>query len=281
MASKIKLFIVILLCFLIIGCSSEQKQVSLEQSKKENSSASAIPAAKGIDKDNNTPELAGGAESVKRTVKHNQPIPEVVYYSGSTSSKEIALTFDDGPDTNYTVQILDILKQYSIKATFFVVGTRAQAHPDIIKRIVKEGHVIGNHTWDHSDLSKATSEQIELEVNKTEQVLDSISGLHTNIFRPPYGSASRTVINKIASMGYYIIDWSVDTRDWAGTSPPKIMAYVKKETRPGGIILQHCAGGKGDNLSNTIKVLPNIIQTLKAQNYDFVTIPQLLHLQSP
>ena len=148
----------------------------------------------------------------------------------------------------------------------------------MIKRIFDNDHSIGNYSWDHPDLSKLTTEQVKTEVEETDKTLSSITGLHTHLFRPPYGAASQSVVNELASMGYKVIDWSVDTRDWAGTSPTTIMKYVKKEFKPGGIILEHCAGGKNENLDNTVKALPEIISYLKGQGYTFVTIPELLGL---
>ena len=96
--------------------------------------------------------------------------------------------------------------------------------------------------------------------------------------RPPYGAADKKVVQEIGDMGYKIIDWSVDTRDWAGTPPNNIMSMVKKELHPGGIILQHCSGGKKGNLSNTVTALPEIIQYLKSEDYKFVKVPELLNI---
>lgn len=225
-----------------------------------------------------TPNLAGGPEWAARTGNHSAPFPNVLFYSGPASPKQAALTFDDGPDIYFTTQILDILKQHNLKATFFIVGARAKAHPEMVKRIAAEGHAIGNHTWDHPVLPKLTREQLRNEITQTEQVLDSILGYHPAIFRPPYGSASTSNIREISSMGYKVIDWSVDTRDWAGTPVTQIMNFVRRELRPGGIILEHCAGGKGENLSNTVQALPEIISMLETQKYKVIRIPELLNI---
>ena len=226
----------------------------------------------------NTPDLTGGSELQNRTGEHPYSVNDVVFFEGSSTRKLAALTFDDGPDVYYTTKILDILSKNKIKATFFIVGQRAEKQPKMIKRIVDNGHSIGNHSWDHPDLNKLTTEQVKTEVDETDKTLSSITGLHTHLFRPPYGAASKSVVNELASMGYKIIDWSVDTRDWDGTPPATIMEYVKKEIKPGGIILEHCAGGKNENLDNTVKTLPEIISYLKGQGYTFVTIPELLGL---
>lgn len=226
------------------------------------------------------PDLTGGSESSSRSPEKVLPSTHVFYSSKNRTLKQVALTFDDGPDVYYTPQILDILKQNNIKATFFIIGMRAQAHPEMIHRIVNEGHSIGNHSWDHPVLTKLSVDEVQEEVQKTEQVLYNITGIKTALFRPPYGSATSQQIDEISSLGYSIIDWSVDTRDWNKTSVPQIMSFVSKEVYPGGIILQHCAGGKDENLSNTIKALPQIIRSLRNQGYSFVTVQDLLGIPS-
>lgn len=197
-----------------------------------------------------------------------------VFYSKSSVQKRVALTFDDGPDNKYTPQILDILKKYNIKATFFVVGRRTVIYPSIIKRIIKEGHAIGNHTWDHQNLLKVSNKDALTEVSKTDEAIFSIAGIHTSLMRPPYGRTDSYVNKMMVSKGYNVILWSVDTRDWAGTSVPDIMKAVKNEIRPGGIILQHCSG----NVANTVKALPQIITYLKEKGYTFVTVPELINV---
>ncbi|MZQ83011.1 polysaccharide deacetylase family protein [Paenibacillus sp. 5J-6] len=201
-----------------------------------------------------------------------------LYYSGPEQGKQVALTFDDGPDNRYTLQILDILKKNNVKATFFIVGENAKAHPEVVKRIANEGHVIGNHSWDHSNFTKMSSEEMKQEINTTQEVLNAIIGFRPTLFRPPFGALGSSEIKTITSMGLNIIDWSVDTRDWAGTSTQQIMKNVKKELKPGGIILQHSAVGKKESLSNTVKALEQLIPLLKNEGYTFVTVPTLLSL---
>jgi len=210
-------------------------------------------------------------ESIATFVKN-----KTVVYSGSPAKMQIALTFDDGPDNKYTPKILDILKQNNIKATFFVVGKNVKLYPNMLKLISSEGHAIGSHTYSHSDLNKLTTDQVRAEMTNNEDAIDAILGYHLKIMRPPYGLNSVQTIKTIADMGYKVIDWSVDTMDWAGTPPAKIMEYVAKQTKPGAIILHHCAPGKV-GLDNTINVLPNEIATLKAKGYEFITVPELLN----
>ncbi|MGZ4123257.1 MAG: polysaccharide deacetylase family protein [Tumebacillaceae bacterium] len=209
------------------------------------------------------------------------PVPpanqaQVVYYNGGKSSKLVALTFDDGPDNRYTAKILDILKENNVKATFFVVGVHAKEYPDLVRRIVDEGNAIGNHSWDHGQLSKMNKTQVQSEIDRADQQLFSILGFHPALFRPPYGETTKDAVQECRDNGYKLIDWSVDTRDWAGAPTPQIMKTVNAQLYPGGIILQHSAGGKNGDLNNTVAATQEMIQTLKAQGYQFVTVPQLL-----
>jgi len=224
------------------------------------------------------PDLIQRLEPLSKTTVANTSSSIVLYCSSNKTLKQVALTFDDGPDVCYTPQILDILKQNNVKATFFIVGLNAQAHPQMIRRIVNEGHAIGNHTWDHPVLLKLSADRVKEEVQKTEQLLYNITGLKTAMFRPPYGSTTPQLIDEISSLGYKIIDWSVDTRDWDKTPVSQIMDHVSNEIYPGGIILQHCSGSKSEHLSNTVKTLPQIISLLKSQGYSFVMVQDLLDI---
>jgi peptidoglycan-N-acetylglucosamine deacetylase len=200
----------------------------------------------------------------------------VLFRAGPVSKKEVALTFDDGPDLQFTPLILDVLKKEGVKATFFLVGKSAKKYPGIVKRIAEEGHVIGNHSWDHRLLTKLTPEEIRSEILQTDQILSNIVGYHTLLFRPPYGAASTDNVLQIASMDYKVIDWSVDTLDWKSKNAADILEIVNRTIRPGGIILEHSAGPEA--LRHTVESLPELIHTLKAKGYSLVTIPQLLEI---
>jgi peptidoglycan/xylan/chitin deacetylase (PgdA/CDA1 family) len=228
-----------------------------------------------------TPELAGGAESENRSGKQllqTVQLSKKVFYNGTGDMKQVALTFDDGPDTKVTPQILDILKREDVKATFFIVGSRAKAHPEMVRRIVSEGHAVGNHSWSHPDFANISADQAVKQIRDTQDELASIIGYRPTIFRPPYGALNKEDGKAITAMGINIIDWSVDTMDWSGIPTKNILNLVHKELKPGGIILQHCAGGKKDHLANTVKALSILIPELRKQGYTFVTVPQLLNL---
>jgi peptidoglycan/xylan/chitin deacetylase (PgdA/CDA1 family) len=209
-------------------------------------------------------------------IKLAQQFPDVVIYKGNPNMKRVALTFDDGPDNFYTPRILDILHAKGINATFFMVGKEAKRYPDMVKRIVNEGNAIGNHSWDHPKLWTLSNAQITQEIISTENEIEQITGQRTTLFRPPYGRVTPADINLIHNMGYRIVDWSVDTLDWKGTSAPTILQYVNKEVSPGGIILEHCLAGRRGELNGTLQALPQIIDRLQSQGYQFVTIPTLI-----
>jgi peptidoglycan/xylan/chitin deacetylase (PgdA/CDA1 family) len=251
--------------------------LTFQSTQAEASQSSGGDTVRGADKESAVPpDLAGGRESEMRT---GEKVPGLLFYSGPSDRKQAALTFDDGPDAVFTPQVLDVLKANNVKATFFVIGSRARANPEVIRRIAEEGHALGNHSWSHPYLSRLTPEEVAAEIKQTDQALDSVLGYHPTIFRPPYGKAPPAVIEEVAAAGYRVVDWSVDTRDWEGASPERILGLVKKEVRPGGIILQHSAGASKEDLGNTVKALPKIIALLRSQGYSLVTVPQLLSIE--
>lgn len=191
------------------------------------------------------------------------------------TSKRIALTFDDGPDEVYTPRILDILKEHRVKATFFVVGIQSAKYPHILKRIHEEGHAIGNHSWNHADLSKISLERIQQEIQDTDALIEKTIGIQPTMVRAPYGAVSDKLKKLLNQTNRPLIGWSIDPRDWAGTSAAHILQNVKSHTKPGAIVLMHSFGGKNGNLDNTVEALPEIIAQLKLDGYQMVTVPQL------
>ncbi|MCK6256335.1 polysaccharide deacetylase family protein [Fictibacillus sp. KIGAM418] len=196
------------------------------------------------------------------------------YYMGNTSKKEIALTFDDGPDNRYTPQILKILKEKGVKATFFVVGERAKKYPERLKQIDREGHAIGNHTWNHPNITQLTDQELEKTVQSTSTEIEKITGVKTNLFRPPFGEMNDHQLAMLNHRHYHSILWTADTKDWDGTSAKEIVSSVNKNASPGVIVLQHSYHESGK--FETVKALPQIIDQLRAKGYKFVTVPILI-----
>jgi len=211
-------------------------------------------------------------ESEKKSVI----IESKIHYSGDSSKKRVALTFDDGPESIYTFQILDILNEYNIKATFFVIGQSAEKYPEVLKDIYEKGHEIGNHSWSHKYLPKLSEQGIEKEILMTEEVITNIIGDYSPIFRPAYGAIKKQGIEQINSLGYNVVNWSVDTKDWAGTAGEQMMEYVKHQLTPGGIVLMH-NGGNPKSVKNTMDILPTLIEWIIEQGYEFVTVSEMLY----
>lgn len=204
--------------------------------------------------------------------------PEAFKVSGASQEKNIALTFDDGPDERFTPQVLDVLKAHGVKATFFLLGKKAEAHPAIVKRIIQEGHVIGNHSYRHPLFTKITVTQFAEEVEQTEEVLNRLTGYRPKLLRPPYGEIDEEQLQWAHSHGYMIVNWNVDSLDWKNLGEQQVSGNILGHTKAGAIVLQHSAGGNSQDLSGTVKALPAVIARLREQGYGLVTVPELLHL---
>ena len=203
-----------------------------------------------------------------------------LYHQGAGGEHQVALTFDDGPDPKWTPQVLDILKANGIKATFFLVGVNAEKYPDLVRRIVAEGHEIGNHTYYHPNLSICWPEHIRLELNATQLLLETITGRSTTLFRPPYNAdtspsslADLAPLRIANEMNYLVVLENIDPQDWARPGADVILERIKQQRRDGSIILLHDAGG---DRSQTIAALPQIIDWLHVRGDTIVPLSTLL-----
>lgn len=207
----------------------------------------------------------------------------VIYWHGDAKQSKIALTFDDGPNEPYTSQILDTLKTFDIKATFFLIGKNVELYPETAKRIVKEGHTIGNHTYSHPDLRFKPKSQIEYQIKKAEEAISKTTGIKPYLFRPPYGVDNPWVLAMAEKMDYVIIKWSVSgSNGGIEIKSDKILKKVLKGTKNGSIVLLHDGNRliKKAGRSQIVKALPLIIESLQEEGYQFVTVPQLLGLEN-
>ena len=198
----------------------------------------------------------------------------------------IALTFDDGPDPDWTPRILDILKQENVPATFFVMGKNGQAYPDLLRRMVNEGHEIGNHTFTHPNLGEIPGRVTDLELNATQRLIESITGRSTVLFRPPYfGDAEADRPEEVEpairakNLGYIIVGLRIDPGDWKpGVTPDEIVQRTldrAQDTNPetrGQVVLLHDSGGDREA---TIEALPRLIHELRAKGFTFVPVSAL------
>ena len=206
-----------------------------------------------------------------------------LYHQGAGGEHEVALTFDDGPDPKWTPMVLDILKKYNVKATFFLVGSQAEQYPGIVKRIVDEGHLVGNHTYTHANLAEIPSDQVEIELNATQRLIESITGRSTTLFRPPYEADSHpsnlaelTPLKQVQDdLGYLIVMENIDPEDWARPGTDVIVDRIKELRRDGSLILLHDAGG---NREQTVEALPQIIDWLQTRGDQIVPLSDLLQI---
>ena len=190
----------------------------------------------------------------------------------------VALTFDDGP-SSHTGEVLDVLSRYGVRATFFVIGTNVERRPELARRIVAEGHAIGNHTYDHPFWAAVEdASRVRKELERGEQAIETATGVHATMFRPPHGWRSPWMIRAARREGYLVVTWSVSPDDWRRPSPEVIADRVLQATTPGSIVLLH--DGLDLRLAppveNTVQALPEIIEGLHARGFRFVTVPELV-----
>jgi cellulose synthase/poly-beta-1,6-N-acetylglucosamine synthase-like glycosyltransferase/peptidoglycan/xylan/chitin deacetylase (PgdA/CDA1 family)/spore germination protein YaaH len=203
-----------------------------------------------------------------------------LYHQGEGGEHQVAITFDDGPDPEWTPQVLDILKAAKVKAAFFLVGVNAERYPRLVRRIVDEGHEIGNHTFYHPNLALCWPEHVRLELNATQLLLESITGRATTLFRPPYAADTQpSQLSELAplqiaqELNYLVVLENIDPQDWARPGADIILQRIKQQRRDGNIILLHDAGG---DRSQTVDALPHILDWLHARGDTIVPLSTLL-----
>ncbi len=234
------------------------------------------------------PALEAKEKPTPKPQPQPQPVPEhqysisqlvkmysdTLYLKGSADERKVALTFDDGPDDKYTEQVLDVLREYNVPGTFFLLGNRVVEHTEVVDRIYREGHVIGNHSWSHPNLSKESEGRIYNEMVLTDMIIESVIGKKPALVRPPYGAVTKENVEQLRDMNYKIINWNVDSVDWRDRDVDQILINTLPDVKPGSIILFHSAGG--ESRAATVDALKEIIYTLRVQGYEFVTVDQLL-----
>lgn len=237
-------------------------------------------------------KMVSQSENGKRTIQMDShgliqnetysklPMPLIVARYGKSESKEVVLTFDDGPDPAYTPEILDILNKNRIKGTFFIVGENAMLHPELVKRVHNEGHEIGNHTFTHPDIESITPFQTRMELNANQRLFQGITGHSTTLFRPPYdadaepnSSGELLPMLQAQKLGYTMVGELIDSEDWQAHSSEEIVNRVLDQLPEGNVILLHDSGG---DRSNTVKALPILINELKKRGYTFTTVADLI-----
>ncbi len=207
-----------------------------------------------------------------QTIVH-APMLNYPLFNGNTHIPEIALTFDDGPNPYYTPQVLAVLQQYGVKATFFDIGYLVANYPNIVRQEYNQGNVVANHSWSHPVLTKLSTQGIQSQLTSTTNIIQATIGVRPTFFRPPYGAVNHTVLEQARTLQYTTVMWDGSAEDW---SIPGVNAIVSKTlyyARNGAILLLHDGGG---NRAQTVAALPIIITALKSRGFKFVTIQQLV-----
>lgn len=203
-------------------------------------------------------------------------------YRIPVDEKVVALTFDDGPSSVWTPRILDELKKAGVKATFFMLGEHVKKYPEIARRVSTDGHEIGNHTYDHHLLIDNNPDRLSKEIKDTEKIIRGVTGKTTVYFRPPKAWLTAREKKQIGAMGYTIVLWTLNSKDWVGFDDKYIIKYLLHNIKPGDIILFHDGGGafstEGGNRDETVKTIPALVKKLKDKGYKFLTITELLRM---
>jgi len=194
-------------------------------------------------------------------------------YTGNTDLPRVALTFDDGPDPCYTPQVLAVLQQYGVKATFFCTGQHVAVYPDLVKEEHAAGHVIGNHSWSHPVLAVLPADGILSQLTRTSDTIQQVIGARPLFFRPPYGAFRSQVLTQVNQLGMTTVLWDVRATDWAKPGVGVIRDRILERTGNGAIILLHDGGG---DRSETVAALPAIIEGLQHRGFEFVTLQQMV-----
>lgn len=254
---------------------TEQKQLDVGENQR----------IRQLQTDDDTPEFTDGSEkSVRKTDSLTlgdlrKRYSSTFLLNGPTDRREVALTFDDGPDGEFTPLVLDELKKAGVHATFFVVGNRIEANPEVFQRIIDEGHAVGSHSYNHPKLTDLSDTEFQEQIIRTDKIIHSYLGYSPSLFRPPYGAISEDQILWLAGNHKKVINWNVDSLDWKGLNAEEVFTNVMTQTGTGSIILQHSAGGVGEDLSGTVKAISRIVEKLKQDDINFVTVPDMIDLK--
>nr|WP_294469016.1 polysaccharide deacetylase family protein [uncultured Sellimonas sp.] len=208
--------------------------------------------------------LAGIWQNTKETA---ESVNQVEKKEDDQEDKKIAITFDDGPDAVFTPVLLDGLKQRNVKASFFVIGQEAEKYPELIQRMKEEGHLIGNHTYHHVELTRVDAQTEQKEIEMTNEVLEQITGERPVFLRPPYGSWREEILQDMEMLP---VKWNIDPLDWCTKSTGEIVRKVVTQAEENGIILLH------DCYGPSVEAGLQIIDTLTEAGYRFVTVDELI-----
>lgn len=198
-------------------------------------------------------------------------------------AKQLALTYDDGPNDPYTLRLLDVLERHHVRCTFFVIGSYVRRQPALLRRLLEAGHVIGNHTFNHPLLLFQREADVRSELSACQDAIYEATGEQTRLFRPPYGGRRPTVLRIGRELGMEAVMWSVTGFDWDNPQASVIERNVSRQIRGGDVILLHDGGhtGLGADRSQTIQATDQLLTRYRDQGYEFLTIPEMMSSLPP
>lgn len=199
-------------------------------------------------------------------------------FIGNKGSRQLALTFDDGPNDPWTPRLLEVLARHQVRATFFLIGRYVAQRPDIAQQVAAAGHVIGNHTWDHPNLIFSSPGEVESQLKRCAQVLEQAVGAHSNLFRPPFGGRTPQALRAVRRCGLVPVLWSVSGRDWEAKSAAYIESKILRRVEGGDVILLHDGGHRqlGTHRGFTVSAVDHLIARCRDQGFQFVTVPEMM-----
>lgn len=257
------------------GCSVFKRDIAPQDAVAEVRRPFETQLAQMPDRETSTQPAIGKQMNRSSSLPTVPPSTVGISYSQVKIDRPVlAMTFDDGPHPSLTPKLLDILKERNVKATFFLVGRNIKAYPAIVKRIIAEGHEIGNHTWTHASLTTRSDSQIRDELKRSDDALMEVAGYKTHLIRPPYGAINTRIKEMMFSeFGLTTIMWSVDPQDWRRPGVSVVTSRLVNGAHNGAIMLSH------DIHPPTIQAMPGMFDQLIAKGYQFVTVSQLINLE--
>ena len=290
MKNIINKILIITCLFLLSSCNNKISTESKNSSTIQNTNQSTKSTSQN-DKQNNEKiiyEILGKSnkltekekasakkwmEDIIRVARKN---PDYVFVNGDTAKKQVALTFDDGPDGRITPKVLEILKQNNVKGNFFFIGENVVKYPSVVKKAYQQGNLVLNHSYNHPDFKKENNDTVKNQILRTENEIFKIIGKKPAIIRPPYGDIDERIVKDILQTDNKVVIWSIDTLDWSQKERDNIIKNVLDNLRPGDIILMHSNGDK----SETAAALPKIRSGIKEKGYEIVTLDKLLDIKA-